>query len=146
MARYERIIDMEETFNGGYITEPNSGCWIWLRALNANGYGTLKRKLAHRFSWELHNGVIPEGKIIMHSCDVKSCVNPDHLSIGTKKENTQDMMRKGRHHRHGITHCIHGHEYTTANTYVDHRDNGRVCRKCRNKGQEFYRSKLNARV
>ena len=52
--------------------------------------------LAHRVSWELHNGPIPPGKIIMHSCDHPWCVNPAHLSVGTQKDNMADCIAKGR--------------------------------------------------
>lgn len=79
---------------------PTTGCWLWSDVLNGRGYGhlTFNRKvyLAHRFSWELHRGPITDGLFVCHKCDVRSCVNPDHLFLGTCKDNLQDMGRKGR--------------------------------------------------
>lgn len=76
------------------------GCWLWTGLVNNMDYGTFriggKSVLVHRFSYELHRGAIPSGMVVMHSCDVPGCVNPDHLKLGTMKDNTQDMMAKGR--------------------------------------------------
>ena len=90
-VRFERLVDR------------SAGCWIWRGAINNKGYGYLSsgkreagRVLAHRVSWELNNGSIPDGKIVMHSCDNPPCVNPDHLRLGTQQENQQDMSDKGR--------------------------------------------------
>lgn len=81
--------------------EPNSGCWLWTGALKPEGYGTFnfqkKWYRAHRLAWELEIGPIPDGLCVLHKCDVPSCVNPDHLFLGTKADNTADMCRKGRH-------------------------------------------------
>lgn len=79
-------------------------CWPWLGQLMQNGYGRISlgaKKLggdgAHRVSWKLFNNQeIPEKMVVMHSCDNPKCVNPKHLSIGTSKQNTQDMINKGR--------------------------------------------------
>lgn len=78
-------------------------CWIWIGNKRPNGYGTIQEGgkgsstlSAHRLSYKIHKGDIPEGLVIMHSCDNPSCVNPDHLSVGTYKENTADMIAKGR--------------------------------------------------
>ena len=79
-------------------------CWIWTGPLRPNGYGVIsfgpaknrKQFLLHRASWMIHFGTIPNGMCVLHKCDVRHCVRPDHLWLGTKKENTHDMMRKGR--------------------------------------------------
>ncbi len=82
-----------------------SGCWLWTGATFASGYGQTRRnyreRRAHRASWEVHRGPIPEGMCVLHKCDVKLCVNPDHLFLGTHAENMADMSRKGRVSRLG---------------------------------------------
>lgn len=94
-------VDPVYRFHESYIPEPNSGCWIWLGAARGSmGYGSIRinnrNVVAHRFSWKIHNGEIPEGLLVCHKCDNVSCVNPDHLFLGTAKDNRQDMFRKGR--------------------------------------------------
>lgn len=76
-------------------------CWNWTADLSRAGYGGLwdnARRLnlsAHRFSYELHHGQIPDGMQVMHSCDNKRCVNPNHLSLGTPLQNTRDAIVRG---------------------------------------------------
>ena len=77
-----------------------SGCWIWMGCVGHYSYGQFcvnsKTLLAHRASWILHYGNIPDGLRVCHRCDVPSCVNPNHLFLGTAQDNTDDMMRKDR--------------------------------------------------
>ena len=86
----------------------DNGCWEWTGSINGDGYGYLasgdQAIRVHRLSWEIHNGEIPEGLCVLHHCDNRKCVNPEHLFLGTKKDNAQDMIKKGRHKgRHKLT-------------------------------------------
>lgn len=83
-----------------YVTKTDS-CWLWHGCTQDFGYGVMRIKqktnLTHRLSWELANGrKIPDGLCVLHRCDVPACVNPDHLFLGTKKDNNDDKMSKGR--------------------------------------------------
>ena len=75
-------------------------CWEWTASTRTNGYGQIhfdqKMMQAHRASWIIENGKIPEGLVVCHSCDNKTCVNPNHLWIGTQGDNMADRDRKGR--------------------------------------------------
>lgn len=78
-----------------------NGCWIWTGSVDADGYGKGPgdNVRAHRFSYEHHKGHIPKGMFVCHSCDTPSCVNPEHLWIGTSADNTADSTNKGRRAR-----------------------------------------------
>ena len=84
--------------------DKSGDCWLWIGHRNSrDGYGRLSRwkitrtpLLAHRYSWMLHYGIIPQGLFVLHKCDVPSCVNPEHLFLGTAYDNTHDMISKGR--------------------------------------------------
>ena len=77
-------------------------CWIWKGAKDDKGYGILSSKhggnphKAHRISWRIFFGPIPRGMNVCHRCDVPACVRPEHLFLGTQKDNMQDASRKGR--------------------------------------------------
>ena len=77
-----------------------NGCRLWQGKVDPHGYAhvTYKgwRTTGHRIAYALVNGPIPEGMVIMHTCDTPSCCNPEHLRMGTQKENIHDMIQKGR--------------------------------------------------
>lgn len=90
------------------------GCWLWAGCLTTKGYGQLtwqnRRRAAHRVSWGIAYGEIPKGIEVCHHCDVPRCVRPDHLFLGSHRENMQDAQNKGRmrlvHHKgtkHGMS-------------------------------------------
>lgn len=81
--------------------DSENSCWIWLGAKHIRGYGYFgvshgKNVYAHRFSYEISHGPIPDGMCIMHKCDNPSCVRPDHLQVGTQKDNIRDRDQKKR--------------------------------------------------
>jgi len=93
------------------IPIPFVGCWMWLLSCGNHGYGNVSQAIsgmgksgtAHRLSYEVFKGPIPDGRHVhlQHSCDNRWCVNPDHLSVGTAQTNVDDMYRKGRANREG---------------------------------------------
>ncbi len=84
-----------------YVNKTDT-CWIWTGSLGGDNrnYGSFnvngRTKRAHRVSYELYKEKIPKGLLVLHSCDNPSCVNPEHLFLGTQKDNMQDMSNKGR--------------------------------------------------
>lgn len=97
-----RDMSVEERFGLQWMPEPNSGCWLWCGTMADTGYGKLyafgqTKASAHRVSHILHIGPIPAGMMVLHRCDVRLCVNPAHLFVGTAGDNTKDMLAKSRH-------------------------------------------------
>lgn len=113
---YRPRMPFEDRFWSKVDRRSENECWPWLgKAKTSFGYGrlTMGRSVnlkAHRVSWELSFGPIPDGMNVCHKCDNPSCCNPHHFFLGTKKDNTHDMMRKGRMSkppvRHGDAHHL----------------------------------------
>ncbi len=94
-------------FDSKWTPEPLSGCWLWTGSeRNDDGYGELwvngRMRRAHRIAFELYKSPIPNGMMVLHSCDTPLCVNPAHLFLGTNSDNIKDSYAKGRSKPHGV--------------------------------------------
>lgn len=128
-----------------YIVEDrgyDTPCWIWQGSKDAQGYGRLYCRSrpgsnsfrAHRLSYEVHVGAIPEGLELHHDCCQQSCLNPEHLRPLSRAEHARFHPLALR------THCINGHEYTPANTYTSPAGQ-RDCRECIRQRVRAYQSR-----
>lgn len=115
-----------------YVKKDAGGCWLWGGFTEPKGYGRFQvggaARLAHRISYELHVGPIPDGLVLDHLCRVRNCVNPEHLEPVTSRENT---LRGETPAAANVTktHCLRGHEFTAENTRATLKG-GRSCRAC----------------
>lgn len=125
------------------IPEPNTGCWLWTGccAKGKFNYSKIRIKnkclLAHRVSYEEFIGPIKNNLFVLHKCDTPSCINPNHLFVGTASDNMQDMVNKNRHPVfYKKTECIRGHAFSKENTRLQKIPGKtilkKVCRKCQN--------------
>jgi hypothetical protein len=150
MARPRKTL--EEFFWSRVIK--TDGCWLWTGRIAHWGYGDIqlhagaRHLLAHRASWIIHHGSIPNKMFVCHTCDNPPCVRPDHLFLGSHTDNMRDAAAKGRMKHGGIlsrarmlivTHCANGHPWDEKNTYL-HKGIHRICRECRNLAMRRNRS------
>ena len=119
------------------IPEPNSGCWLWLMAVDPNGYGRCP-DLAHRRSYSAFKGKIPKKRDAHHKCYQPGCVNPDHLLALTKSQHMKLEFAEGMRRTQWMnaTHCVKGHPFSGANLGLDKSRRcksgyTRVCKTCR---------------
>jgi len=99
------MTNLSQRFHEKFIPCPMTGCWLWTAAIGTKGYGHIydggskkNQKLlrANRVAWQLYRGLLPDDMYVCHHCDVRSCVNPWHMFLGTAKDNGEDMSLKLR--------------------------------------------------
>lgn len=110
-----------------------NGCWLFHGFIHPTGYALTsyrgKQTRAHRAMYMAAKGPIPDGMHVCHTCDVRHCINPDHLWIGTRSDNMRDMHAKYRGPQQTKTHCPRGHPYDEENTYLTP-EGFRNCKMC----------------
>lgn len=141
-------IGNRETARGRFLTKflVDDGCWEWQAGKfesSKGGYGQFyyegKPIQAHRFSYMMFVNDIPEGLVVLHTCDNPPCVNPSHLTLGTHEDNAKDRESKLRGRNSRKTHCPNNHEYNEENTYITP-EGWRKCRICIRERQNVHPS------
>lgn len=113
--------------------DKTDGCWIWKGRLDRNGYGRLSGYWAHRVSYQINVGDIPDGYQLDHLCRVRSCVNPSHMEVVTPSVNTTRALSVR-------VNCPSGHPYIPDNTWRD-KYGHRHCRQCNRDNQKRLRTR-----
>ena len=130
---------MEEKFNKWVAIGDPDDCWLFTGRSFTKGYGLLTDRptgekcraiLCHRWAYEFFCGPIPDGYVVRHTCDNPLCNNPKHLIIGTVKDNSADMVERGRHRNQKVKNCPFGHSYDTENTAIHKTTGSRICKAC----------------
>ena len=135
-----KLRSLSERVGDKVEVDPVSGCWNWTGCKDAGGYGRISVDnagvVAHRVSYELHVGPIPDGLELDHLCRNRGCVNPEHLEPVTAQENMKRAKAL-------IVECPHGHPYDERNTLIERRRNSvaRVCRTCKRERARQYEQK-----
>jgi len=121
------------------VPEPNSGCVLWLGAVDSCGYGHMswlaRVSRVHRLAWMARYGAIPDGMGVLHRCDQPSCLNVSHLFLGDHRTNMRDMVAKGRcgiNPKAAATHCKRGHLFDAASMRRRGGEPRRECNICKN--------------
>ena len=106
-----KLIPLRDRIERRIVKDKSTGCWVWQGATHPFGYGNIaigghgadgkSPVRVHRAMWGLERGPIPENMCVLHKCDNPSCCNPDHLFLGTKADNSRDMVEKNRCNPHG---------------------------------------------
>lgn len=144
--------------------QKSDGCWLWTGTKTTCGYGRIyidgELRMAHRISWSIDNDrEVPEGLLVLHTCDVKSCVRPEHLYVGDMSDNMNDMWTRKRRSRDSLTplykhnemlrartHCPRGHAYGPARHHPTMGDRYRRCLVCKYAYMKAYKQRMRAGV
>jgi hypothetical protein len=98
MSDFQRLpnVLLQQRLARDSVIDPETGCILWMASRNASGYGQVRWQgrlwLTHRVAWMAKHGASPPGLCVLHRCDVRPCINPDHLFLGTQKDNMADKM------------------------------------------------------
>jgi len=137
-------IAQKDRFNEMYSIDNATGCWLWRGYLNEHGYGTIwngtRRTTAHRHSYLMHVGAIPEGMHVDHICRTRACCNPDHLRVVTPRQNSLENSVSFSARNAKMERCLRGHPFT----FTGGRRQCLVCRKeraARNRADPAYRER-----
>lgn len=138
-------ISLEQRITENIVVDSSTGCWLWLGSIDGRGYAYMwvgsrndgRTHLAHRLTWELFRGPIPDGLVVTHHCRARSCVNPDHLEVVTQRDSLlhPDSLALARLNA-DKTHCPSGHQYDAVRA-----SGGRICSTCQRAAERRFRER-----